>query len=154
MLGCKRLKRMRKMTAFGFGLKWHMWPFILLEAWGKNWLSRAKSNPRLSDFVIQCFITELQRILLWIMAVVCSYLISILLTATVRNVESLLQNEAGKKVKNILTLSFLRGTGFLFILVVSLLSQAQKSWELGKWSSTQDALDCWKKFSFLIIGNV
>ena len=118
MLGCKRLKRMRKMTASGFGLKWHMWPFILPEAWGKNWLSRAKSNPRLSDFVIQCFITELQRILLWIMAVVCSYLISILLTAMVRNVESPLQNGAGKKVKNILTLLFLRGTGFLFILGV------------------------------------
>ena len=146
MLGCKRLKRMRKMTAFGFGLKWHMWPFILL--------SRAKSNPRLSDSVIQCFITELQKILLWIMAVVCSYLISILFTAMVRNVESLSQNEAGKKVKNILTLSFLRGTGFEFLLTVSLQSQAQKSWELRKWSSTQDALDFWKKFSFRIIGNV
>ena len=154
MLGCKRLKRMRKMTAFGFGLKWHMWPFILPKAWGKNCLSRAKSNLRLSDSVIQCFMTELQRILLWIMAVVCSYLISILLTAMVRNVESLSQNEAGKKVKNILTLLFLRGTGFLFILAVSLLSQAQKSWELRKWSSTQDAFDCWKKFSFHIIGNV
>ena len=81
-----------------------MWPFILL--------SRAKSNPRLSDSVIQCFITELQRTLMWIMAVVCSYLISILLTAMVINVESLSQNEAGKKVKNIFTLSFLRGTGF------------------------------------------
>ena len=146
MLGCKRLKRMRKMTAFGFGLKWHMWPFILL--------SRAKSNPRLSDSVIQCFITELQRTLMWIMAVVCSYLISILLTAMVINVESPLQNGAGKKVKNILTLLFLRGTGFLFILAVSLQSQAQKSWELRKWSSTQDALDCWKKFSFRMIGNV
>ena len=52
------------------------------------------------------------------MAVVCSYLISILLTAMVRNVESPLQNGAGKKVKNILTLLFLRGTGFLFILAV------------------------------------
>ena len=154
MLGCKRLKRMRKMTAFGFGLKWHMWPFILPKAWGKNWLSRAKSNPRLSDSVIKCFITEQQIILLWIMAVLCSYLISILLIATVRNVESLSQNEAGKKVKNIFTLSFLRGTGFLFILAVSLQSQAQKSWELRKWSSTQDALDFWKKFSFRIIGNV
>ena len=60
------------------------------------------------------------------MAVVCSYLISILLTTMVRNVESLSQNGAGKKVKNILTLLFLRGTGFLFILAVSLLSQAQK----------------------------
>ena len=154
MLGCKRLKRMRKMTAFGFGLKWHMWPFILPKAWGKNWLSRAKSNPRLSDSVIKCFITEQQIILLWIMVVLCSYLISILLIATVRNVESLSQNEAGKKVKNILTLSFLRGTGFEFLLTVSLQSQAQKSWELRKWSSTQDALDFWKKFSFRIIGNV
>ena len=154
MLRCKRLKRMRKMTAFGFGLKWHMWPFILPKAWGKNWLSRAKSNPRLSDSVIKCFITEQQIILLWIMVVLCSYLISILLIATVRNVESLSQNEAGKKVKNILTLSFLRGTGFEFLLTVSLQSQAQKSWELRKWSSTQDALDFWKKFSFRIIGNV
>ena len=55
MLGCKRLKRMRKMTASGFGLKWHMWPFILPKAWGKNCLSRAKSNLRLSDSVIQCY---------------------------------------------------------------------------------------------------
>ena len=156
MLGCKRLKRMRKMTAFGFGLKWHMWPFILPHEAKTGWVVQNQTLDFLTlwSSVLLLSYREFCCGLWHIVVVVCSYLISILLTATVRNVESLLQNEAGKKVKNILTLSFLRGTGFLFILVVSLLSQAQKSWELGKWSSTQDALDCWKKFSFLIIGNV